>query len=115
MGISIFTAGLINTAPSLIVWIAATVIATVLLRRRRGKAEKFLLAGGVVMVVNSLLMIPGAVVSPYLIERGATMTDAASAARSLNLLRNVIGMVGIICLVYAFWVKFKTKAVNNND
>ena len=115
MGISMFTVGLINTAPFLIVWIAATVIAAVLLRRRRGKAEKFLLAGGVVMVVNSLLMIPGVVVSSYLIERGATMTDAASTASSLNLLRNVIGMAGIICLVYAFWVKFKTKVVNNND
>jgi cytochrome bd-type quinol oxidase subunit 2 len=104
--ISIFTAVLINTAPFLIVWIAATVLAAVLLRRRRGRAEKFLLAGGVIMLVNSLLIIPGQAVVPYLVERGATMTDASSAAWSLNLLRNVIGMVGIICLVYAFWVKF---------
>jgi cytochrome bd-type quinol oxidase subunit 2 len=111
--ISIFTAGLINAAPSLIVWIATIVLAGVLLRRRGGRAEKFLLAGGVVMLVNSLLMITGVVVVPYLVERGATMTDASSAAWSLNLLRSVIGMAGIICLVYAFWVKFKTGVANN--
>jgi len=104
--ISIFTAGLINTAPFLIVWVAAIVIAAVLLRRRRGRAEKFLLAGAGVMLVSSLLMILGVAIVPYLVERGATMTDAASVASSLNLLRNVIGMVGIICLVYAFWMKF---------
>ena len=115
MGISIFTAGLINAAPSLVIWIAAIVLATVLLRRGGGRAEKFLLTGAGVMLVSSLLMIPGIVVVPYLVERGAPMTDAASASWSLNLLRNVIGMVGIICLVYAFWVKFKTRLVNNND
>jgi len=43
--ISIFAAGLINTAPFLIVWIVAIVIAAVLLRRRKGRAEKFLLIG----------------------------------------------------------------------
>jgi len=113
--ISIFTAGLINTAPSLAIWIAAVILATVLLRRRGGRAEKFLLAGAALMLVNSILIIPGGAVVPYLVERGATMTDASSAIWSLNLLRGVIGMAGIVCLVYAFWVKFKTKVVNNND
>ena len=106
MEISIFTAGLINTAPFLIVWIAAIVIVAILFRRRRGKAEIFLLIGTGVMLVSSLLMFPGVVVSPYLVERGATMADAASAARSLNLVRGVVDMAGIICLVYAFWMKF---------
>ena len=109
MGISIVTAGLINTAPSLIIWIAAIILAAVLLRRRGGRAERFLLTGAGVMLVSSLLMIPGVVVVPYLVERGATMTDASSAAWSLNLVRGVIGMAGIICLVYAFWVKFRTR------
>ena len=58
------------------------------------------------MLLSSLLMIPGVVVVPYLVERGATMTDAASVARSLNLVRGVVDMAGIICLVYAFWMKF---------
>jgi len=113
MGISIFIAGLINAAPSLIVWIAAIVLAAVLLRRRGGRAEKFLLAGTGVMLVNSLLIIPGVAVVPYLVGGGATMTDASSAAWSLNLLRGVVGMAGIICLVYAFWMKFKTRVANN--
>jgi cytochrome bd-type quinol oxidase subunit 2 len=105
--ISMFTAGLINTAPFLIVWITAIVIAAVLLRRRRGRAEKFLLIGAGVMLLSSLLIIPGVIVVPYLVERGATLTDASFAARSLNLLRGIISMAGIVCLSYAFWVKFK--------
>ena len=114
MGVSIFTAVLINAAPFLIFWIAATVLAAVLLRRRGSRAEKFLLAGTALMLVNSILIIPGGAVVPYLVERGATMTDAASAASSLNLLRGIISMGGIICLVYAFWVKFKTRVANDN-
>jgi len=41
------------------------------------------------------------------------MTDTSSAAWSLNLLRCVIGMAGIICLVYAFWVKFNQGEIDN--
>lgn len=110
MEISIFAAGIINASPSLIFWIAVVVLATMLLRRRRVKAEKCLLAGAVVMLVSSLLTIPGVAIVPYLVGKGATMTEASSAAWSLNLLRSIIGMAGIICLVYAFWIKFNQKA-----
>ena len=103
---SVFVGGLVSAAPSLVAWITAIILAAVFLRRRGGRAERFLLAGAGLMLVNSLLIIPGAAVVPYLVERGATMTDASSAAWSLNLVRGVIGMAGIICLVYAFWVKF---------
>ena len=113
MEISMFTAGLINTAPFLIVWIAVIVLAAMLLRRRGGRAEKFLLAGAVVMLASSLLMIPGVIVVPYLVERGTTMTDASFAARCLNLLRGIISMAGIVCLSYAFWVKFKTDTLSH--
>ena len=103
---SVFVGGLVSAAPSLVAWITAIILAAVFLRRRGGRAERFLIAGVGLMLVNSILIIPGVAVVPYLVERGATMTDASSAAWSLNLLRGVIGMAGIICLVYAFWMKF---------
>lgn len=114
MEISVFIGGIVTAGPYLAAWITAIILATVFLRRRGGRAERFLLAGTGLMLVNSILIIPGVAVVPYLVERGATMTDASSASWSLNLLRGVIGMAGIICLVYAFWVKFKTRVVKNN-
>ena len=103
---SVFVGGLVSAAPSLVAWITAIILAAVFLRRRGGRAEEFLLAGAGLMLVNSLLIIPGAAIVPYLVERGATMTDASFMVRSFNLLRGVIGMAGIISLVYAFWMKF---------
>ena len=109
--LGVIVGGLVSAAPSLVTWIAAIIIATVFLRRRGGRAEKFLLIGAGVMLVSSLFIIPGPAVVPYLVEKGSTLTDAASAARSLNLLHGAISMIGIVCLAYAFWMKFNQAKI----
>ena len=100
--------GLISSAPSLVGWIVVVVLATIMLRRGGGRAERFLLAGASLMLVQSLIAIPTTALSTWLIvDRGMANVEAASVLSVFGLVRGCIGLAGIICLVYAFWIKFK--------
>ena len=105
---SVFLGGLIGAAPNLALWIAVIVLATLILRRGGGRAERFLIAGASLELVSNLLNIPTAAIVPWLVQKGYSITYASSLASGYGVLRGVVGMAGIICLIYAFWVKFKT-------
>jgi len=99
--------GVISSAPSLVGWIVAFVLAAIMLRRGGGRAERFLLTGASLMLVQSLIAIPTTALSIWLtVDRGMTNVEAASVLSIFGLVRGCIGLAGIICLVYAFWVKF---------
>ena len=100
--------GLLPSAPSLVGWIVAVVLAAVMLRRGGARAERFLLAGAALMLAQSLLTIPTTALSIWLTaDRGMANVAAASVLSIFSLVRGCIGLAGIICLVYAFWVKFR--------
>ena len=100
--------GLVSSAPSLVGWIVAVVLATIMLRRGGGRAERFLLAGASLMLSKSLIAIPTTALSIWLtVDRGMANVEAASVLSIFGLVRGCIGLAGIICLVYAFWVKFR--------
>ena len=102
--------GLLNAAPALVGWIAAIVIAVIMLRRGGGRAERFLLSGSCLMLVSTLFTVPIAAIAPWLVEGGASRVEAASVLSGFNLFRGLIGLAGILCLVYAFWIKFKVRS-----
>ena len=102
-----FISGLVGTAPGLLGWAVVIILAAVLLRRGGGRAERFIIAGAGLKLLSNLLNIPAATIVPWLVQGGATITDASSAVFIYEIVRGVVGMAGIICLVYAFWVKFK--------
>ena len=106
---SVSLGSLIGVAPSLAVWITVIVLAIFILRRGGGRAERFLIAGASLKLVSNLLTIPTAAIVPLLIEKGATITYATSLALSYDIVRDVVSMAGIICLVWAFWIKFKGR------
>lgn len=100
--------GLVSSAPPLVGWIVAVVLAAIMLRRGGGRAERFLLAGASLMLVQSLITIPTTALSIWLtVDRGMANVEAASVLSIFSLVRGCIGLAGIICLVYAFWVKFR--------
>ena len=89
---SVFVGGLVGVAPNLAGWIAVVILAAIMLRRGGGRAECFIIAGASLKLFSNLLNI----------------AEAASAPVSIYVIvRGVVGMAGIIFLVYAFWVKFK--------
>jgi len=109
MSFTIMVSGLINAAPALVGWTVAIVVAILMLRRGGGKAERFLLSGSCLMLMSSLLSVPIAAIVPWLVEGGATVVEAASVVSGFNIFRGLIALAGIICLIYAFWIKFKVK------
>ena len=93
--------------PSLLAWLVAIVFAVIMLRRGGGKPEKLLVAGCSLMLFNQLVM-------PFLGGLARWMVyelekPVAVLGYIVSLPAAILGMAGIICLVYAFWVKFKTS------
>ncbi len=103
--------GLLGSAPSLVVWIAVIVVAIVILRRRGGRAERFLVAGASLGIVGSLLYIPAVLFVPLLITEGRTIEYATGFVAVYDVIRDIVSAAGLICFIYAFWVKFKTSEV----
>ena len=92
--------------PYLLAWLVAIVFAVVMVRRNGGKPEKLLVAGCSLMLFNQLVM-------PFLGGLARWMvyeqeTSIAALGYIVSLPSGILSMAGIICLVYAFWVKFKT-------
>ncbi len=112
IGIAELLVSLAGTAPALLLWIAVVVFGAVMLRRGGGRAERFLIAGASLKIISNLLGIPAAFLTFWLIDRGYSTVYAISAASGYSTFCNIVGMAGIICLVYAFWVKFKARDSN---
>jgi len=115
MEIAMFLGPLMGTAPALALWIAVIVFAAVMLRRGGGLAERFLMAGAGLKIISNLLGILSVFAVPWLVDRGYSSTYAVSLASGYGIFCNVVGMAGIICLIYAFWVKFKGMNYNNRE
>jgi len=109
MYIQAIIGGLFSSAPALVGWIVAVVLAAIMLRRGGARAERFLIIGACLMLLASILAIPTSALSIWLLAgREMTNVQAASWLSIFGLVRGLIGLAAIICLVYAFWVKFKT-------
>jgi len=109
MYIQAVISGLFSSAPALVGWIVAVVLAVMMLRRGGARAERFLLVGACLMLLASILAIPTSAFGMWLhTSREMTNVQAASWLSIFGLIRGAISLAGIICLVYAFWVKFKS-------
>jgi uncharacterized membrane protein len=73
-------------------------------------AERFLLGGASLMLVGVLLAIPApALITWLLVSREMTNVQTGFWLSVFGLIRGYIILAGIICLVYAFWMKFKME------
>jgi hypothetical protein len=107
---SMFLGALVSVAPSLVGWITVLVLAAVMLRRGGGRAERFLVAGASLKIISNLLNIPGVAIVPWLVfHADYSPAYAESVVFGYEIFRGVVGMAGIICLIYAFYVKFGAK------
>jgi len=107
MGISMFLAQFINIIPALLLWITVIVLVAILLRRGGDRAERFLIAGASLKITSNLLGLASSTILHELINRGYSIAYANSVIFGYGIFCNVVGMASVICLIYAFWVKFK--------
>ena len=112
---SVLIGGLVSVSPNLTFWIAVIVLASILLRRGGGTAERFVIAGAGLKLLNNLFNIPAAAIVPWLISDGAGTEYAQSVATAFGIGRGVVSMAVIICLVYGFWAKFRAAAPANQE
>lgn len=110
IGISEFFIILKGNSPVLAFWIAVVILAVVMLRHRKERAERFLVAGASLKIVSNLLSIATFAIIPWLINTGYSVDSANSVVFGYGIFCNVVGMAGILCLVYAFWVKFRVRS-----
>ena len=101
--------GLLTASPSLVGWIVALVLAVIMLRRGGGRAERLLVAGISLMLVNTLITIPMGGLAMWLSDTGMSVGTVLSRVLWV---RGLISLAGIVCLVYAFWTRFKVNYDN---
>ena len=100
----------IGNIPMLLAWLVGIILATLMVIRGGGKAEKLLLIGCSLMFVAQIVRPFLTGLALWLVhEHGMTRASASGLAFSLPI--TILSMVGIVCLVYAFWTRWKTSAI----
>lgn len=96
--------------PEILSWLIGIILAIIMMRRGGGRAEKLFLAG-------CSLMFAARLASPLLNEfvqslprNGMSYTEIA---RRMSLFAgiptSILALAGLVCLVWAFWVRFAGK------
>lgn len=96
--------------PELVAWGIGIILAVLMLRRGGGKAEKLFLAGCSLMFVvrlatpllSELVMLLGK-------EREMSNIAIAQTMGWVTLPMSILGLAGLVCLVWAFWVRFRAR------
>ena len=98
---------IINAVPDIIAWTAGIVLAVIMIRRGGLKPEKLLLTGCSLLLLKSIL-------SPVIRELVMNWSRGDGLSYVLVAWYNTIpqlllNLAGFICLVIAFWIKFRVK------
>ena len=94
---------LLQHTPSLLAWLIGIVFGVRMVRQGGAKAEKLFLIGCGLMFMTQIV-IP---FLPRLVWWLIHEQLASGLAVSLPMV--VLGLAGIVCLVYAFWLRFRAR------
>lgn len=104
---------LLANTPVMLAWLVGIILAIRMLRRG-GRAERLLLIGCSLMFVTQLAGPFLSSLALWLVAEGG-MTRAGASGLVISVPTSVLSMVGIICLVFAFWTHWKTKSITYED
>jgi len=99
------TPALVGSIPVFLAWLVGIALAVRMVRRGGGKAEYLLLTGCVLMFVATIVSPLLAGLSIQMVQRHELQRASMVSALPASILR----MVGIVCLVCAFWIRWKSK------
>lgn len=111
MGIFEYLFMLIGSLPALALWIAVIIFGIVMLKRGGGRAERFFIAGGSIKLLGNLLIIPSFIITSRLFNQDYSTDYVNTVSNGISIFRNIVSMAGMICLIYAFWVKFNKRNI----
>ena len=109
--VQIVEISMLRYIPELVAWGVGIVLAVLMVRRGGGKAEKLLLAGcSLMFVVKLAAPLLNEFVQWLGAERGMSNIDIAQTmGLAINLPFTILSIAGFVCLVIAFWVRFRTR------
>ena len=102
---------LLFKSPILVAWIVGIVLAARMLKKGGGKAERLLLIGCCLLLAESLISPFSTVLMLWLMNH-QTMPAARTVGFFSLIFRiplGILSLAGIVCLVYAFWMKFRSS------
>ena len=104
--IIVFTGDFVSRIPYLVAWTVAVILAVMMVRRRGGKAEKLFLTGSSLMFASTLASpLLKALLAWLVNDRGASLL---SSGWVVSVPLGILSISGVVCMVYAFWVRFRT-------
>ena len=104
------TSTLIQIIPSLAVWVIGLVLSIKMLRRGGSKPEKLLAAGCCLIFLNTILSpLSRILIDIFVNQENTGITSIGRMMSLVTIPRMIISLAGFICLVMAFWIKFKVK------
>jgi hypothetical protein len=104
--LTLLLAGFIGYGIPLLFWIGTLIFGIVMLKRGGRKPERFFIAGAALGILVNVLKIPVVFVPSLTLGQGVSVDDYQVIYSGIGLVFNIISAVGIICLIYAFWLKF---------
>ncbi len=106
--VQIVDISILRFIPGIVAWLVGIVLAVIMVRRGGGKAEKLLLSGCILMFAVGVISICLGSMLPWLREQRIS-------AQQFGLVLSISAipsLAGFICLVWAFWVRFRTGRVS---
>ncbi|MFC1974740.1 hypothetical protein ACFLVA_01865 [Chloroflexota bacterium] len=100
---------LLGTSPIILAWIVGIILAVRMLRRGGERSEKLLLIGCSLMLAAQIVRPFLTGLTLWLVSQGG-MTRAASIGLVVSLPLSILNMAGIVCLIVAFWMRWRTKS-----
>jgi hypothetical protein len=97
--------GLGGVAVPLIFWITVLVINAVKVKNNR-RVSRLILAGSVLNIADNIMHIPMNSIVPMLVYQNYGMEALKTVNMVGGLVIDAIAAAGIICFIYAFWIKF---------
>jgi hypothetical protein len=93
----------------IIFWIAIIIFSVTMRRRGGGRAEMLLIIGAGINLAGTILSAVMVVLVPCISFDNRSVDFINTIFTSVRIALNIINMVGIICIIYAFWVKFNSR------
>jgi len=96
--------------PEILAWLFGVVLAVLMVRRGESKTEKLLLAGCCLMFLARLITpVLWVLVQSLVSGQDAGYLTSLQALGWTNIPVTILGLAGFVCLVWAFWVRFRVK------
>ena len=101
---------LLTNVPGLLAWIFGIVLGIVMVRQGGGKAEKLLLTGCSLMFASELASpLLSGFVTWLMSENGVSNIVRAETMGLARLPLAILSLAGLVCLVWAFWMRFRKE------